>query len=172
MTYSDILEEMGRHGMNEFCIERYEVETIAPNKYLIHIIFDGKKKKMYLTALATDIIESHTFESFSAFGGYDSKKIMEYRGPIIKLGLETSIDFTIYIGAVKVTVVQNETNYEIQVYSKQSISKVSLNTTTLTEDTTNTEPLTKKYNVTESPSGKTLTVTLMNETSINFTINL
>ena len=85
---------------------------------------------------------------------------------------ETSVNFTIYIGAVKVTVVQNETNYEIQVYSKQSISKVSLNTTTLTEDTTNVEPLTKKYNVTESPSGKALTVTLMNETSINFTINL
>ena len=85
---------------------------------------------------------------------------------------ETSINFTIYIGAVKVTVVQNETNYEIQVYSKQQISKVSLNTTILTEDTTNVEPLTKKYNVTESPSGKTLTVTLMNETSINFTINL
>lgn len=50
MTYSDILKEMEYHDMDEFRIERYEVETIAPNKYLIHIIFDGKKKKMYLTA--------------------------------------------------------------------------------------------------------------------------
>lgn len=39
MTYSDILKEMERHGMDEFCIERYEVETVAPNKYLIHIVF-------------------------------------------------------------------------------------------------------------------------------------
>lgn len=49
---------------------------------------------MYLTARATDIIGSHTFESFSAFGGYNSEKIMECQGPIIKFGLETSIDFT------------------------------------------------------------------------------
>ena len=69
MTYSDILKEMERHGMNEFCIERYEVEVIAPNKYLIHIIFDSEKKKMHLTARATDIVESHTFETISAFGG-------------------------------------------------------------------------------------------------------
>lgn len=94
MTYSDILKEMKHHGMDDFYIERYEVEAVAQNKYLIHIIFDSEKKKMYLTARATDIIGTHTFESFSAFGGYDSKKIMEYQGPIIKLGLETSIDFT------------------------------------------------------------------------------
>lgn len=93
MTYSDILEEMGRHGMDEFCIERYEVETIAPNKYLIHIIFDGKKKKMYLTARATDIVESHTFETTSAFGGINAQKVIEYKGPIVKLGLNTFIDF-------------------------------------------------------------------------------
>ena len=94
MTYSDILEEMGRHGMNEFCIERYEVEVIAPNKYLIHIIFDSEKKKMYLTARATDIVESHTFETTSAFGGINAQKVIEYKGPIVKLGLNTSIDFT------------------------------------------------------------------------------
>lgn len=93
MTYSDILKEMERHGMEEFCIERYEVETIAPNKYLIHIVFDGKKKKMYLTARAEDVIESHTFESVSAFGGRNSKKLIEYQGPIVKLGLNTAIDF-------------------------------------------------------------------------------
>lgn len=94
MTYSDILKEMKHHGMDDFYIERYEVEAVARNKYLIRIIFDSEKKKMYLTARAADIIGSHTFESFFAFGGYDSKKIMEYQGPIIKLGLETSIDFT------------------------------------------------------------------------------
>ena len=94
MTYSDILKEMKHHGMDDFYIERYEVEAVARNKYLIRIIFDSEKKKMYLTARADGIIGSHTFESFSAFGGYDSKKIMEYQGPIIKLGLETSIDFT------------------------------------------------------------------------------
>lgn len=93
MTYSDILKEMERHGMDEFYIERYEVETVAPNKYLIHIVFDGKKKKMYLTARAEDVIESHTFESVSAFGGRNSKKLIEYQGPIVKLGLNTSIDF-------------------------------------------------------------------------------
>lgn len=93
MTYSDILKEMERHDMDEFCIERYEVETVAPNKYLIHIVFDGKKKKMYLTARAEDVIESHTFESVSAFGGRNSKKLIEYQGPIVKLGLNTSIDF-------------------------------------------------------------------------------
>ena len=93
MTYSDILEEMGRHGMNEFCIERYEVEVIAPNKYLIHIIFDSEKKKMYLTARATDIVESHTFETTSAFGGINAQKVIEYKGPIVKLGLNTFIDF-------------------------------------------------------------------------------
>lgn len=94
MTYSDILKEMGRRGMNEFCIERYEVENIAPNKYLIHIIFDSEKKKMYLTARATDIVESHTFETASAFGGINAQKVVEYKGPIVKLGLNTSIDFT------------------------------------------------------------------------------
>lgn len=93
MTYSDILKEMGRHGMNEFCIESYKVETIAPNKYLIHIIFDGKKKKMYLTAQATDIVESHTFETTSAFSGINAQKVIEDKGPIVKLGLNTSIDF-------------------------------------------------------------------------------
>ena len=93
MTYSDILEEMGRHGMNEFCIERYEVEVIAPNKYLIHIIFDSEKKKMYLTARATDIVESHTFETTSAFGGINAQKVIEYKGPIVKFGLNTFIDF-------------------------------------------------------------------------------
>lgn len=93
MTYSDILKEMERRGMDEFCIERYEVETAAPNKYLIHIVFDGKKKKMYLTARAEDVIESHTFESVSAFCGRNSKKLIEYQGPIVKLGLNTSIDF-------------------------------------------------------------------------------
>lgn len=93
MTYSDILEEMGRHGMNEFCIERYEVEVIAPNKYLIHIIFDSEKKKMYLTARATDIVESHTFETTSAFGGINAQKVIEHKGPIVKLGLNTFIDF-------------------------------------------------------------------------------
>lgn len=93
MTYSDILEEMGCHRMNEFCIERYEVEVIAPNKYLIHIIFDSEKKKMYLTARATDIVESHTFETTSAFGGINAQKVIEYKGPIVKLGLNTFIDF-------------------------------------------------------------------------------
>lgn len=93
MTYSDILKEMECHGMEEFCIERYEVETIAPNKYLIHIVFDGKKKKMYLTARAEGVIESHTFESVSAFGGRNSKKLIEYQGPIVKLELNTAIDF-------------------------------------------------------------------------------
>ena len=72
MTYSDILKEMKHHGMDDFCIERYEVEAVARNKYLIHIVFDSEKKKMYLTARATDIIGSHPFESFSAFGGYDN----------------------------------------------------------------------------------------------------
>ena len=93
MTYSDILKEIECHGMDEFCIERYEVETIAPNKYLIHIIFDGKKKKMYLTARVTDVIESHTFETTSAFGGINAQKAIEYKGPIVKLGLNTFIDF-------------------------------------------------------------------------------
>lgn len=93
MTYSDILKEMERHGMNEFCIERYEAEVIAPNKYLIHIIFDSEKKKMYLTARATDIVESHTFETTSAFGGINAQKVIEYKGPIVKLGLNTFIDF-------------------------------------------------------------------------------
>ena len=45
MTYSDILKEMKRHRMDDFCIERYEVEAVARNKYLIHIIFDSEKKK-------------------------------------------------------------------------------------------------------------------------------
>lgn len=45
MTYSDILKEMKRHGMDDFYIERYEVEAVARNKYLIHIIFDSEKKK-------------------------------------------------------------------------------------------------------------------------------
>ena len=45
MTYSDILKEMKHHGMDDFCIERYEVEAVAQNKYLIHIIFDSEKKK-------------------------------------------------------------------------------------------------------------------------------
>lgn len=93
MTYSDILKEMEHHGMNEFYIERYEVEVIAPNKYLIHIIFDSEKKKMYLTARATDIVESHTFETASAFGGINAQKVVEYKGPIVKLGLNTFIDF-------------------------------------------------------------------------------
>lgn len=93
MTYSDILKEMERHGMNEFCIKRYEVEVIAPNKYLIHIIFDSEKKKMYLTARATDIVASHTFETTSAFGGINSQKVIEDKGPIVKLGLNTFIDF-------------------------------------------------------------------------------
>lgn len=93
MTYSDILKEMEHHGMNEFCIERYEVEVIAPNKYLIHIIFDSEKKKMYLTARATDIVESHTFETISAFGGINVQKVVEYKGSIVKLGLNTFIDF-------------------------------------------------------------------------------
>ena len=93
MTYSDILKEMERHGMDEFYIERYEVETVAPNKYLVHIVFDGKKKKMYLTAQATDVVESHTFETVSAFGGINAQKVIEYKGPIVKLGLNTSIDF-------------------------------------------------------------------------------
>ena len=93
MTYSDILKEMERHGMDEFCIERYEVETVAPNKYLIHIVFDGKKNKMYLPARAEDVMESPTCESVSAFGGRNSKKLIEYQGPIVKLGLNTSIDF-------------------------------------------------------------------------------
>lgn len=93
MTYSDILKEMERHGMNEFCIKRYEVEVIAPNKYLIHIIFDSEKKKMYLTARATDIVASHTFETTSDFGGINSQKVIEYKGPIVKLGLNTFIDF-------------------------------------------------------------------------------
>lgn len=93
MTYSDILKEMERHGMNEFCIERYEVEVIAPNKYLIHIIFDSEKKKMYLTARVTDIVESHTFETTSAFGGINAQKVIEYKGSIVKLGLNTFIDF-------------------------------------------------------------------------------
>lgn len=48
---------------------------------------------MYLTARAEDVIESHTFESVSAFGGRNSKKLIEYQGPIVKLGLNTSIDF-------------------------------------------------------------------------------
>lgn len=79
--------------MNEFCIKRYEVEVIAPNKYLIHIIFDSEKKKMYLTARATDIVESHTFETTSTFGGINAQKVIEYKGPIVKLGLNTFIDF-------------------------------------------------------------------------------
>lgn len=93
MTYSDILKEMERRGMDEFHIERYEVENVAPNKYLIHVVFDGEKKKMYLTARTSDVVESHTFESTSAFGGIEAKKLIEYRGPIVKLGLNTSIDF-------------------------------------------------------------------------------
>lgn len=55
MTYSDILKEMERHGMNEFCIERYEVETVAPNKHFIHIVVNGEKKKMYLIAEVADL---------------------------------------------------------------------------------------------------------------------
>ena len=85
---------------------------------------------------------------------------------------KTSIDFNVYIGTVEATVVQKETNYEIRVHSQKPISKVLLNTTTLTEDTSNTDQLTKKYYVAESPTGKTLTVTIINETPINFTINL
>nr|DAH63052.1 MAG TPA: hypothetical protein [Bacteriophage sp.] len=55
MTYPDILKEMERHGMNKSCIERYEAETVAPNKHLIHIVADGEKKKMYLTAEVADL---------------------------------------------------------------------------------------------------------------------
>lgn len=55
MTYPDISKEMERHGMNESCIERYEAETVAPNKHLIHIVADGEKKKMYLTAEVADL---------------------------------------------------------------------------------------------------------------------
>lgn len=94
MTYSDILKEMEHHGIDDFYIERYEVEAVARNKYLIRIIFDSEKKKMYLTARATDIIGSHTFETTSAFGGINAQKVIEYKGPIVKLGLNTSIDFT------------------------------------------------------------------------------
>ena len=93
MTYSDILKEMKHHGMDDFYIERYEVEAVARNKYLIHIVFDSEKKKMYLTARAANIIGSHTCESFSAFGGINAQKVIEYKGPIVKLGLNTFIDF-------------------------------------------------------------------------------
>lgn len=82
-------------------------------------------------------------------------------------------NINIYIGTVEATVIKNNnTNYDIFIYSQQPVSKTELNTTELTKDKTNANPFITKYNVSRSPNGKTLTVTLKNGKSINFAINL
>ena len=81
-------------------------------------------------------------------------------------------DMDVYIGTVEVSVIKNEANYDIFVYSQQPIKTVELDSETLSEIDTSTNRFIKKYNVTASPNRKILKVTLMNETSINFTINL
>ena len=81
-------------------------------------------------------------------------------------------DMDVYIGTVEVSVIKNEANYDIFVYSQQPIAKVELGSTVLSEVDAGANRFIKKYSVTESPTGKTLKVTLQNENYINFTINL
>ena len=81
-------------------------------------------------------------------------------------------DIYIYIGTVEVSVVNNESDYDIFVYSQQPVSEVSLGRTTLSEYTTNTNPLIKQYKVTNSPAGKDLYIVLKNGSTITFTITL
>ena len=81
-------------------------------------------------------------------------------------------DMDVYIGTVEVTVIHNESDYDIFVYTQQPIAKVELSSTVLSEVDAGTNRLIKKYNVTKSPNRKILKVTLQNENSINFTINL
>lgn len=80
-------------------------------------------------------------------------------------------DINIYIGTVEATVIKNNTNYDIFIYSQQPVSQVVLNNRTLTKDNTTANPFITKYNVTASPNGD-LAVTLKNGKSINFAINL
>ena len=80
-------------------------------------------------------------------------------------------DINIYIGTVEATVIKNNTNYDIFIYSQQPVSQVVLNNRTLTKDNTTANPFITKYNVTASPNGD-LVVTLKNGKSINFAINL
>lgn len=81
-------------------------------------------------------------------------------------------DMDVYIGTVEVSVIKNEANYDIFVYSQQPIKTVELDSKVLIEVDAGANRFIKKYNVTESPTGKTLKVTLQNENYINFTINL
>ena len=81
-------------------------------------------------------------------------------------------DIYIYIGTVEASVVKNESDYDIFVYSQQPVSEVSLGRTTLSEYTNSTNPLIKQYKVTKSPAGKDLYIVLKNGTTISFTINL
>ena len=81
-------------------------------------------------------------------------------------------DMDVYIGTIEVSVIKNEANYDIFVYSQQPIKTVELDSKALSEIDAGANRFIKKYNVTESPTGKNLKVTLQNENYINFTINL
>ena len=81
-------------------------------------------------------------------------------------------DIDVYIGTVEVSVIKNEANYDIFVYSQQPIKTVELSSKALIEVDAGANRFIKKYNVTASPNRKILKVTLQNENSINFTINL
>lgn len=93
MTYSEILQELKRNNMSTYSIERYEIEEIALNNYIAHIILNGQDKKAYITAEVKNFVQVHTRENCAAYGGINCQKLIELSGPIVKLGLNVDLDF-------------------------------------------------------------------------------
>lgn len=93
MTYSEILQELQSHEMNDYFIERYEIEKIAPDNYIAHIVLDGQNKKAYITAEVQNLVQTRTRNAYGAYGGKGREKLIELSGPITELGLNAILNF-------------------------------------------------------------------------------
>ena len=93
MTYSEILRELQLNGMDDCFIERYEIEKIAPDGYIAHIVLNGQNKKAYITAEVKDFVQTRIRENYDVCGGKDRGKLIELSGPIVQLGLNAILNF-------------------------------------------------------------------------------
>lgn len=93
MTYSEILQELQLNGMDDYFIERYEIEKVAPESYIAHIVLNGQNKKAYITAEVKDFVQTYIRKNCEAYGGKGRGKLIELSGPIVQLGLNAVLNF-------------------------------------------------------------------------------
>ena len=139
--------------------------------------YKAYKLRLYPNDIQTELNKYNNYNNGTPPAFYEMKIEGLYEDNGYKIRIPSTYeavdkDMDVYIGTVEVTVIHNESDYDIFVYSQQPIAKVELSSTVLSEVDAGTNRLIKKYNVTKSPNRKILKVTLQNENSINFTINL